>query len=217
MGESGGTYGLQRTGQILWDGSTVLSRFIERYPIETVSGKNCVEIGCGVCAVPSHVAAIFGAKTVTATDILEELEELQRNVDRNVEVLAETTKVQVRQLDWSNYDPIDLSSILRGTENMKIQDDSKCRDEVDDFNDHLDVLLCADIVYELSLELLLALFTNLYNIFPNLVCYMANTDRKHVRMFHRRMKSHLKFSEYTEHKQDYPHVVLWKIEGASAR
>ena len=184
LGCGGGTYGLKRTGQIIWDGSIVLARFIESNPC-TMRGKNVLEIGSGTCALPTHAAGYVGAKHVTATDTHEEMQELRMNIYRNSNLIP--TKFNAMPLDWKNYDIMNFSP------------------------PKLDVLICADVVYEISLELLVALFNDLFSINPQVKVFMTNTDRKHVRLFHRRLKNLLLFEEIHFYKQEYPHVVMWKI------
>ena len=184
LGCGGGTYGLKRTGQIIWDGSVVLARFIECNP-STVREKNVLEIGCGTCALPSHAVGYVGAKCIIATDTHEEMQELQMNISRNSTLM--NTKINAAPLDWRRYDITRFSPV------------------------NLDVLICADVIYEISLELLVVLFNDLFSTNPHVEVYMANTDRKHVRLFHRRFKYLLLFEEINFHKQDYPHVVIWKI------
>ena len=184
LGCGGGTYGLKRTGQIIWDGSVVLARFIESNPC-TMRGKNVLEIGSGTCPLPTLTAGYVGAKRVIATDTHEEMQELQMNIYRNSNLIP--TKLDAVPLDWKNYDVMNFSPA------------------------NLDVLICADVIYELSLELLVALFNDLFSINPQVEVYMTNTDRKHVRLFHRQLKNFLEFEEIHFYKQEYPHVVTWKI------
>ena len=184
LGCGGGTYGLKRTGQIIWDGSVVLARFIECNP-ETMRGKSVLEIGSGTCALPSHAAAFVGAKHVTATDTQEEIPELQINIRNNCNLIP--TLVNAAPLDWSNYEITRLSPA------------------------YLDVLICADVIYEISLELLVTFFNDLFTTNPQVEVYMTNTDRKHVRLFRRRFKDFVLFEEINFHKGDYPNIVMWKI------
>ena len=181
------TWGLQRTGQILWDGSTVLCNHITQCPGD-FRDMRVVEIGCGCCALPAHSAANSGAKSVLATDLECEVPLLQSNVSSN----AFARKIHVSPFDWSHESPLQLATLQ-------------------DQETHIDVLICADIVYELTLEALVSFFDQLFTDFPDLIVYMSNTNRKHVQLFKRRLSKRFLFVENFTFSNSHPNVVLWKI------
>ena len=181
------TWGLERTGQILWDGSTVLCRYIAERCNVALKDKRVVEIGCGCCALPAHAAASVGSKSVLATDQDCEIPLLLRNIESNIF----SQRIQVRAFDWSQEGPSVLAALA---------------------DDHdVDVLICADIVYELTLVSLITFFEQLFECFPKVVVYMSNTNRKHVQLFHRRLGETLHFYEDTAFSESFPNVILWRI------
>ena len=66
-------------GRTLWDASLLLSRFLSLSDF-AIRGQSVIELGSGtgLCAIVAHR---LGAKEVVATDTVEILPLLQRNID----------------------------------------------------------------------------------------------------------------------------------------
>ncbi len=87
-------------GLTVWDGSIVLSRFLEHNQA-LVHGKRVLELGCGVGLV-SVVCAALGAASVCATDMDAVLPLVRTNVALNRAHLQ--CAVDVQQLMWGETD-----------------------------------------------------------------------------------------------------------------
>jgi predicted nicotinamide N-methyase len=123
----------------LWPTALVLSNFLCDHP-ELVAGKRVVELGAGTGAV-GLVCAALGAASVTLTDMPDALELLQRNADRNHQSSAADspspkTKVSVAPCTWG--DDAHLAELLRD-------------------GGGFDVVLCCEVVYQQSSDILTAL------------------------------------------------------------
>jgi len=100
------------TGLNVWDGSVVLSKYLEANAEKYVIGKNILEVGAGT-GLSGLAAGFLGAKRVILTDLEYSINNLKNNIQVNqasiVGVNASQNKtatsfsVQARVLDW--FDP----------------------------------------------------------------------------------------------------------------
>jgi predicted nicotinamide N-methyase len=128
---------------------------------------NCrvLELGCGCCALPGQVASSLGA-IVTVTDLGDEIHSISANINKNSKLHA--YPIRVCELDW-----------------VRVQREHSIPTSL--LSGEYELVLCADLVYELTLTplmytLLLLIFHN-----PQISILMSNTNRKHVHLFRRRM------------------------------
>lgn len=148
----------------MWDASVVISRILERHSPITLVGKRTVELGSGCCGLPGMVAAAFGADVILS-DIYEELCFLQKCLDSNSHNLP--TNISVMELNWSRVHKItDLP--------LQLQKD-------------IDIIICADLVYELTYKDLLMCLLVMFQASPSVSVLMSNTPRKHVYLFQRKI------------------------------
>eukprot|EP00933_Yihiella_yeosuensis_P060066 TRINITY_DN6203_c0_g1_i1.p1 TRINITY_DN6203_c0_g1~~TRINITY_DN6203_c0_g1_i1.p1 ORF type:complete len:369 (+),score=89.31 TRINITY_DN6203_c0_g1_i1:96-1202(+) len=88
------------TGAKLWSGGSLLAEWLLRNSTvqELMEGADVIELGAGAAALPSIVAARFGARKVVATDILQSIVSLMKgNLRRNV---LNSDIVEGIVLDW---------------------------------------------------------------------------------------------------------------------
>jgi predicted nicotinamide N-methyase len=150
---------------------------------------NCkvLELGCGCCALPGQVAASLGAM-VTVTDLQDEIHSVLANINKNSKFHARP--MSVCELDWDRARrehslPASLLSV------------------------DYDLVLCADLVYELTLTpLMYTLFLLIYNN-PQISILMSNTNRKHVHLFRRRMTQFCNFETLSD--QESQGNLIWLI------
>jgi predicted nicotinamide N-methyase len=189
LGNAGGTFGLNRTGQIMWDGALNLSEVIEHNPPRSLFNCRVLELGCGCCSLPGQVAATLGA-LVTVTDVRDEIDSITENIKRNSK--AHVHPICITELDWA------------------------CVQLEHSFPPNLiptefDLVLCADLVYEhtlvpLMFTLLLLLFHN-----PHISILMSNTNRKHVHLFRKRMTKFCHFDIVQCPSQTVQNQLVWLI------
>ncbi|GAV66474.1 Methyltransf_16 domain-containing protein [Cephalotus follicularis] len=104
-------------GTTVWDASVVFAKFLEtnsrkgRFCPSKLKGKRVIELGAG-CGVAGFGMALLGCNVV-ATDQIEVLPLLARNVERNTSRIMQMNpssdsfgSVQVAELDWGNDDHI---------------------------------------------------------------------------------------------------------------
>ena len=120
----------------LWPTSLVLCNFLCDHP-EYVAGKRVIELGSGSGAV-GLVCAALGAASVTLTDVPDALSLIARNVESNPPPSG--TTVRVAPCLWGNSEHI--SAILNGTDGNPAG---------------FDVILCCEVVYQQTEEVLKAL------------------------------------------------------------
>ena len=104
----GTTRPLQKTGARIWDAALILSKFLENqnhFPPQTWRYKKVIELGAGL-GVPSLSAATLGAELVVATDMPENIELLNRNIQLNFSELNSTDgashRMQAQSLLWGD-------------------------------------------------------------------------------------------------------------------
>jgi len=120
------------TGLMCWEGSRALAEHLHAQP-QLARGVRVLELGAGVCGLPSLAAAACGAASVRATDgHALVLRLLRENVAVNA---TEHARVDVRQLRWGH------------SEDLEAAQAEAC-----------DLLLAADVVY--AREALPALFAS---------------------------------------------------------
>ncbi|KAF3454925.1 hypothetical protein FNV43_RR05373 [Rhamnella rubrinervis] len=104
-------------GTTVWDASLVFAKFLEkncrrgRFSPSKLKGKRVIELGAG-CGVAGFGMALLGCDVV-ATDQIEVLPLLRRNVERNSSRIVQMNpgsdsfgSVQVEELSWGNEDHI---------------------------------------------------------------------------------------------------------------
>ena len=117
----------------LWPTSLVLSTFLCEHP-ELIAGKRVIELGSGSGAV-GLVCAALGAASVTVTDMPDALELMARNVELN----ARPGGPEVRAAPCTWGDAQHLAALLAAN------------------GGGFDVVLCCEVVYQQSKEVLHAL------------------------------------------------------------
>ena len=86
-------------GQVLWDGSSLLAKYIEtRLAQDCQKGCNFIELGAGICGLPGQVAAIYGANVIL-TDTHLEVPFLNRSIEVNRHLYSGSIVAQC--LDWT--------------------------------------------------------------------------------------------------------------------
>ncbi|XP_031286241.1 protein-lysine methyltransferase METTL21D isoform X1 [Pistacia vera] len=104
-------------GTTVWDASVVFAKFLEkncrkgRFCPSKLKGKRVLELGAG-CGVAGFGMALLGCDVV-ATDQIEVLPLLKRNIERNTSRISQMNpgsdsfgSIQVAELDWGNDDHI---------------------------------------------------------------------------------------------------------------
>lgn len=104
-------------GTTVWDASLVFVKFLEkncrkgRFCPSKLKGKRVIELGAG-CGVAGFGMALLGCDVV-ATDQVEVLPLLMRNIERNTSRILQMNpgsdsfgSIQVAELDWGNDDHI---------------------------------------------------------------------------------------------------------------
>ncbi|XP_065865025.1 uncharacterized protein [Euphorbia lathyris] len=102
-------------GTTVWDASMVLVKFLEkncrkgRFCPSKLKGKRVIELGAG-CGVAGFGMALLGCDVV-ATDQIEVLPLLTRNIDRNTSRIKQMDtnsdsfgSIKAAELDWGNED-----------------------------------------------------------------------------------------------------------------
>lgn len=163
LGSADGTFGLNRTGQVLWDGSYLLSKVLETKYAKEMSSWKAIELGAGICGFPSQVVALYGGNVI-ATDIEEEIEFLKLNIDRNKHKLK--GNITCRVLNW-------------------ICSEDEIEEIVVSKIGSVDVILCADLCFGDVYKDLARVLSILMQYNPLAMILMSNTDRLQVRKFQR--------------------------------
>ncbi|KAJ1624608.1 putative methyltransferase-domain-containing protein [Pavlovales sp. CCMP2436] len=101
----------------VWDSSIVLAKFLERHP-ERVRGKVCVELGAG-CALPGIVSSWLDARSVTLTDLRDNLELIRTNIDSAIPAHRQR-RVNVRELTWGDAPGLAPCELVLGADLMYI-------------------------------------------------------------------------------------------------
>ncbi|CAA7398990.1 unnamed protein product [Spirodela intermedia] len=104
-------------GTTVWDASMVFVKFLEknrrkgRFSPSKLKGKRAVELGAG-CGLAGFGMALLGCDVV-ATDQVEVLPLLMRNVERNISRVMQANtdsasigSIQVAELDWGNEEHV---------------------------------------------------------------------------------------------------------------
>lgn len=137
-----------------------------------------------------QVAAALGAK-VTVSDLEEEIPFVTNNICRNSNI--HYSQITVVPLDWdevvheksfpSYLNPLDF-----------------------------DLVICSDVVYELTLQALLGTIVLLFYHNPQILILMSNTDRKQVHLFRRKIEC-ICIVEDTSHPNCYAsNNINWIIK-----
>jgi predicted nicotinamide N-methyase len=85
----------KQTGNIIWDGAYILSQYL--YQHVPLQNKTIVELGSGHGFL-SLVCALAGAPKVIATDLPDQLDLVQKNIQENQD--KGTDRVLIRPLLW---------------------------------------------------------------------------------------------------------------------
>lgn len=145
---------LDLVGEQLWSGALFLADFVLHNP-DIFSGTHILELASGV-GLTSIVAAMF-AKKVTITDINrgDILHLIERNIDRNAELVK--ADVKVKEIDF--LDPSTIDQI---------------RDSIVDVS----ILLAADVIYDnLLTDGFIRTVLQLMSESPNKTLYLAMEKR----------------------------------------
>jgi len=112
----------QTIGWTVWDGSIVLSKYLEKqFSKNYFQNKRIIELGAG-CGLVGIVAGLLGAEVVL-TDMQSVLLQLQENVNLNIPSSSSNpSKVTVQQLTWG--------------------------EDVRHFNPPFDMIISADVIYQ---------------------------------------------------------------------
>lgn len=97
------------TGGTVWDGSTVLAKYLEASLADALSGLTVLEVGCGV-GVAGLAAAALGAGHVILTDLPYALDNTRAVVKANAASVP--GRISVVELDWTAPQPLDADVIL---------------------------------------------------------------------------------------------------------
>jgi predicted nicotinamide N-methyase len=175
---------------VLWNGSIILGKIIEYQSPISIEGKSVLELGAGCCGIPGQIAAALGARVVL-TDIRDELEGLQNNVDLNAQY--QPISVIVQELNWDDVkSQLALPTWMQGMT--------------------VNVILCADLVYEKTYKLLAITLLLILQLNPDCVVLMSNAMRKHVHLFRRKMNAYCNFDDIlTADFLSDSHDVVWII------
>ena len=123
------------TGGSVWHAAHRLSEYLVRNPY-LVRNKRVLELGCG-CGLVGLVAAALGAKTVVLSDIDSQLHVIEENIEMNK--YARTVRSKLEH-DLFTKCEVSCTSIWFGEA------------VVEDFEDQYDIILGADIGYDISLH-----------------------------------------------------------------
>ena len=146
-----------------WDGSYLLAKFIERHCLEgkfSLENSLILELGSG-CGLSGIVASLFKPKHVLLTDLGENLDHLQMNVDmnraeqKNRNSGISFNNVTVQELAWGNIDHL----------NIAVEFASKMKKQTTiESSNAFDVILGSDIIAGLyDVNALLTTLVNLSN------------------------------------------------------
>ena len=73
----------QYSGLMLWDGATIIARWMHRYAAQVFVGRSVLELGAGATGLPGLTAHLLGARKVVLSDHLPELvQSLDTNIRR---------------------------------------------------------------------------------------------------------------------------------------
>uniref|UniRef100_A0A2P2JZI6 Protein N-lysine methyltransferase METTL21A n=1 Tax=Rhizophora mucronata TaxID=61149 RepID=A0A2P2JZI6_RHIMU len=128
-------------GTTVWDASMVLVKFLEkncrkgRFSPSKLKGKRVIELGAG-CGVSGFGMALLGCDVI-ATDQMDVLRLLSRNVERNISRILQMDtspgrfgSIQVAELDWGNEDHIAACKppfdYIIGTDVVSSYNDASC-------------------------------------------------------------------------------------------
>lgn len=152
--------------------------------------SNILELGCGCCALPGQVASILGSN-VTLTDVSNEIPQILENIELNSSFHKHP--INVIELDWFN---IFLKKSFPTNFNP-------CE---------YDIIICADVVYELTFLPFMYTISLFLQYNPNMIILMSNEGRKHVHIFRRKMLCICNFQEISHPTDEYGHCISWLIK-----
>ncbi|KAK9820195.1 hypothetical protein WJX72_007349 [[Myrmecia] bisecta] len=129
-------------GGTVWEGGVLMARYLSCnavFPKAAFEGQRCIEIGAGVTALPSLVAAHLGCfREVVITDVDECLEALSDNVAANLPANCKLDLLQHSRGAWDGISHVRI-------EELDWQEDVRFLEPP------YDVLLVADVVYVVEL------------------------------------------------------------------
>ena len=151
-----------------------------------------VELGAGCCGIPGQVAAALGGNVIL-TDIDDEIVGLKGNVFSNAQ--HHKNNVIVEELNWS-----------------EIRHKNGCLADSMISNTAIDLILCADLVYERTYKDLAVTLLHLLKLNPQAIVLMSNAMRKHVHLFRRRMSLFCTFEDIGGESVGDMHDAVWIIK-----
>jgi predicted nicotinamide N-methyase len=147
---------------VLWEGSIILAKIIEDMSEELQLSQNVrvLELGAGLCGLPGHVAATYGANVIV-TDIEDMLPQLFRNVKSTL------WPITAACFNWSS----DCDEVMKALQQFG----------------SIDLVLCADCIYSETYESLYSVVKCIFDLNPKTVILMSNANRREVFMFKKRL------------------------------
>lgn len=133
----------QGTGLNVWDGSIVLSKYLELHP-ELITGKTILELGAGT-GVSGIAAGLLGARHVTLTDLEYTIRNLQINSDFNFQQIEDCVLLSKDECISTLSTDGEASEALPFSYSVGILDWSDPSTYLNDIR--YDVILGADIVW----------------------------------------------------------------------
>jgi predicted nicotinamide N-methyase len=168
---------LSEVGRQIWKGSLLLADYIISNR-SLFQGKTVLELGCGVGVLGLVLATLLESQGTCTTIILTDrdasiLTMCERNVNLNSH-LFEPQRILIRCLDWTCH--------LRDIHSNDLQESVgslyKWVDVEGELASKLDVILCADCIYDEGLtDSLFATLGLLLRRSPNAVCYLSLEKR----------------------------------------
>eukprot|EP01101_Sappina_pedata_P002648 TRINITY_DN12867_c0_g1_i1.p1 TRINITY_DN12867_c0_g1~~TRINITY_DN12867_c0_g1_i1.p1 ORF type:complete len:297 (+),score=129.54 TRINITY_DN12867_c0_g1_i1:33-923(+) len=146
-------------GWTVWDGSLVLTKYLEIHYKDSLSSKRIVELGAG-CGLVGLGAYALGAKEVVMTDMASVIELLKENVELNFPQSPKAISAQV--LSWG--------------------------DDVSHLRPPFDLVVAADVVYQcMKVDLLIRSLLDLSTIDTEILIAFESHDEKTPKEFNEKI------------------------------
>ncbi|KAI8900098.1 putative methyltransferase-domain-containing protein [Globomyces pollinis-pini] len=102
----------QNTGAVVWDGSYLLANYIADHI--NVYGKSVMELGAGT-GLSGITAKLYGASTVYLTDIEDQCQLLQMNIEANATLFQQhsikSDSLIVKELIWGTEKQVEIPTV----------------------------------------------------------------------------------------------------------